>query len=121
MKKVTVSITVEMDFDDEYPLATGLEDCHTIGGRSACDAWYGLANEISDWSPKPRWLLDGQVRLGGGAGGSVLCGYVTKVEVHAGNEGELGYALVSDEDEHLGVFVTASSDDRSESRHIEVS
>lgn len=121
MKKVTVNIAVEMEFDDEYPLATRLEDCHTIGGRSACDAWYSLADRIMEWVPRNRWLLDGEPRLSGIAGGKVLMGDVTSVEIHAGNGGELGYALVSNDDEQSGVFIRVVSVDSLDARHIEVS
>lgn len=91
MKKVTVNITVEIDFDDDYPLATSLEDHHI-----ASEAWCSLAEDLYHWDPKPCWLKDGDRRLSGIAGGWSLRGYVSRVEINAGEGGEFGYALISD-------------------------
>lgn len=105
--KVQLNITVEVDFDDDYPLATSLDDCHTIGGKSATDLLYGLANKIMDSHIPPRYILDGEYRLGSGAGyDKRLDGEVTSVTIEAGENGELGFARVSNEDVRTGLFIT---------------
>lgn len=114
MKKVILNITVEMEFDDDYPLATSLEDCHTVGGRAASRAWYSLAELISDWYPRECYIINGEIRTGPMAGyDSRLEGEVSKVEVMAGDEGCLGYAEINRDDEHTGVIIAITEGVRS--------